>query len=98
MKLGRLSDSALDTIVYRGPTEPAKRVWSIVQLEEPFPEARVARRARTVANHDDLIERLFQSDDLDLAWFLAEDGVPGREDARSARLVSWDGTAGDGRA
>ncbi len=41
----------------------------------------------------DLIDRLFQSDDLDLAWFLAKDGVPGREDARIARLVSWDGTA-----
>jgi hypothetical protein len=91
--LGRWRDSALDQMIYHGPTEAANRVWSIVQLEEPFPEARVARRAHTIANQEDLIERLFQSDDLDLAWFLAEDRVPARAEARSARLVSWDGMA-----
>ena len=41
----------------------------------------------------DLIGRLTREDDLDMAWFLAEDDVPGRPDARSARLVSWDGTS-----
>jgi hypothetical protein len=92
-ELGRWRDSALDQMIYHGPTAAANRVWSIVELEEPFPEARVARRARTIANQEDLIERLFQSDDLDLAWYLAEDKVPARAAARMARLVSWDGTA-----
>jgi hypothetical protein len=92
-ELGRWRDSALDQMIYHGPTEPSNRVWSIIQLEEPFPEARVARRARTIANQEATIERLFQSDDLDVAWFLSEDGVPARADARIARLVSWDATA-----
>ncbi len=38
------------------------------------------------------IDRLSQSDDLDIAWFLAEDRVPDRPDARSARLLAWDGS------
>ena len=92
-ELGRYTDSALDQMIYHPPTVSAHRVWSLVQLEEPFPEARVARRARSIDNHKNLIERLFHSDDLDLAWFLSEDNVPSRADARSVRLVSWDGTA-----
>jgi hypothetical protein len=92
-ELGRWRDSALDSMIYRGPTEAANRIWLIVQLEEPFPEARVARRARTIGSQENLIERLYQSDDLDVAWFLSEDHVPARADARTARLVSWDGTA-----
>jgi Bacterial membrane protein YfhO len=91
-ELGRWRDSALDQMIYHGPAEAANRIWSIVRLEEPFAEAHVARRARTIAHQEDLIERLFLSDDPDLAWFLAEDRVPARADARSARLVSWDGT------
>ena len=56
------------------------------ELDEPFPEARVAPRARTVADRRALIDRLSRYDDLDMAWFLAEDAVPARPDARSARL------------
>jgi hypothetical protein len=92
-ELGRWRDPALDQIVNRGPTDPAQRVWSIVQLDEPFADARVARRSRTIAGRSELIDRLARNDDLDLACFLADDRVPDREDARSARLVSWDGTA-----
>ena len=40
----------------------------------------------------ELIDRLFRSDDPDLAMFLAEDAVPARADATSARLISWDGS------
>jgi hypothetical protein len=59
---------------------------------DPFPEARVAPRARTSPDRSALLRRLFESDDRDVAWFLAEDRVPDRPDARRARLASWDGT------
>ncbi len=46
-ELGRWRDAALDRIVYRRPDEPPIRAWSIVRLDEPFPEAYVAVRAST---------------------------------------------------
>jgi hypothetical protein len=82
----------LDLIVYHPPEEPAARSWSIVELERPFPEARVVLRARTIGDRMTLDTRLCVSDDLDRAWFLAADGVPARPDARFGRLISWDGT------
>jgi hypothetical protein len=91
-ELGQWRDAALDRIVYHLPNEPAVRAWSIVELEGPFPEARVVTRARSISDRTRLETRLSLSDDLDRAWFLAEDGVPDRPDARFARLVSWDGT------
>ena len=45
----------------------------------------------TAASLGDLLGRLTREDDLEIAWFLPEDHVPGRPEARSARLVSWDG-------
>jgi len=91
-ELGRWSDPALDRIIYHAAGEPASRVWSIVRLDEPFPEARVAIRSRTVPNRRALIDRLSRSDDRSTAWFLAEDRVPEHAEARSARLRAWDGT------
>ena len=90
--LGQWDDRALDELTARAVFEPAVRKWSIVELTEPFPEARVAPRARTAASMGDLMGRLTREDDLDLAWFLSEDQIPRRPDARSANLVSWDGT------
>jgi hypothetical protein len=91
-ELGRYRDPALDLIVYHTPVQPATRLWSIVELDQAFPEARVALRSRTIADRRTLNFRLSQSDDLDIAWFLAEDRVPNRPDARSARVVDWDGS------
>jgi hypothetical protein len=88
----RRRDPALDRIIYHPAGEPASRTWAIVELDEPFPEARVASRARTIDDRVALINRLTRSDDQDIAWFLAEDRVPARPDARSARLVAWDGS------
>ncbi len=92
-ELGRWRDTALDRIVYRRPDEPMARVWSIVRLDEPFPEAYVAARAETSPDKRTLMDRLSFFDDLDRAWFLAEDHIPARPPARLARLVSWDGSA-----
>ena len=89
---GHWQDHALDQIYPRKPSDPADLAWSIVELGEPSPEVRVALRARAVADRPSLINRLSREDDRDLAWFLAEDQVPPRPDARSARLISWDGT------
>jgi hypothetical protein len=90
-ELARRRDPVLDEIVYRLPGEPTQREWLIVQLDEPFPEAKVARRSRVTADPRLLFDRLSYSDELDVAWFLAADDVPPRPDARAARLVSWDG-------
>jgi hypothetical protein len=92
VELGRWRDPALDQIVYRAVGEPASRLWSIVRIDDPFPEARVAARARTAPDRAALLERLSRSDELDIAWFLAEDRVPDRPGAHRARLASWDGT------
>jgi hypothetical protein len=90
-ELGRWRDPALDRIVYRRPDEPIARVWSIIRLDEPFPEAFVATRAETSPDWRRLMDRLSLFDDLDRAWFLAADRVPARPAARLARLLSWDG-------
>ncbi len=92
-ELGRRRDRALDRIIYHAAAEPATRAWSIVELDQPFPEARVAFRSRTIDDRRALIDRLSRSDDQDIAWFLAEDQVPGRPDTQSARLLGWDGSA-----
>jgi hypothetical protein len=91
-EIGRWRDTALDRLAYRAPGEPAHRAWAIVRVDDPFPEARVAARARTAPNLATVVERLSRSDDRDIAWFVADDGIPGRPDARLARLTSWDGT------
>jgi hypothetical protein len=90
--LGHWPDRALDELAAREVFEPAVREWSIVLLAEPFPEARVAPRARTAASMGDLMGRLTREDDLDTAWFLSEDHLARRPDGRSASLRSWDGT------
>jgi hypothetical protein len=91
-EMGRWRDPASDRIVYHAAGEPERRGWSIIQLDEPFPEARVALRARTAANRRELFDRLARSDERETAWFLAKDQVPDRLDAHFARLVSWDGS------
>lgn len=86
-----LHDPALDAILRRRPGDPPRRVWTVVQLEPPFPRARLAIRARTAGDRRALLDRLTRFDDLDVAWSLAQDGVAPRPDARSGRLISWDG-------
>lgn len=90
-ELGRWRDPALDRIVYHAAGEPVARLWSIVQVDDPFPEARVALLARTSPDRNALIRRLSESDERGVAWFIAEDRIPARPDARAARLASWDG-------
>jgi hypothetical protein len=89
--LGSWTDPTLDEIYPGTPTDPASDAWSIVELGDQMPEARVAPQARAVADRRSLISRLSREDDRDIAWFLAEDQVPPRPDARSTRLLSWDG-------
>jgi hypothetical protein len=90
-ELDRLADPALDRIVYHQPQEAATRQWSIFRVPDPYPEARLPARARTMSDRLELLKQLTAADNLDTAFFLAEDGVPARPDVRSARLVSWDG-------
>ncbi len=90
-ELGSWRDPALDRIIYHPANEREERSWSIVRLADPFPEARVTPRERTAPDRALLVEHLARSDDLETAWFLAEDRVPGRPDTLRARLTSWDG-------
>jgi hypothetical protein len=89
--LGHWHDPTLDRLTAREPYEPEVRDWSIVELDPPFPEARVARRASVAAGMGNLISLFTREDELDTAWFLSEDETPVRPEARSARLASWDG-------
>jgi hypothetical protein len=91
-ELGRWRDPALDRVVYRRPDEPLVRVWSIVRLEQPFPEAHVAAYAQISPDRRNLLDRLSLYDDVDRAWFLSEDQIPGRPPAHASRLVSWNGS------
>jgi hypothetical protein len=96
--VSRWRDPALDQIVYRRPDQPLERSWSIVHLEDPFPEIHVASRAVAIADRAILFDRLSRSDDRDVAYFLATDGVPARPPAQSARLLSWDGSTTEAMA
>ena len=91
-EVARCEDPVLDQLVHRDLTDPPRRIWSIIKLDDPVPEARVALRAETVADHADLVGRLCVRDEPDLAMFLAEDRVPARANTRSAQVESWDGT------
>ena len=71
----------LDHLAAREFFDPEVREWSIVELAEPFPEARVAAARHTAASLGDLLGRLTREDDLEVAWFLPEDHVPGRPEA-----------------
>jgi hypothetical protein len=91
-ELGRWKDEALEQLVHRDLSDPPHRVWSLIKMEAPMPEARVARRAETIASRVTLLGRLSSREDPDVAMFLAADMVGARAPARSARLVAWDGT------
>jgi hypothetical protein len=90
-ELGRWQDPALEQMVRREVTDARRRVWSLIELGDPIPEVRVALRAETIADRTKLISRLCFRDELELAMFLAEHGVPSRANARSGRVKSWDG-------
>ena len=72
----------------RQPAPGRSSSWTNHSLRYAWPPDR--GRSTTVCA---LIDRLSRSDDQDIAWFLAENMVPGRPDARSARLLAWDGSA-----
>lgn len=90
--VGQWRDEALDQIAHGGPTDPAHPTWWVVKLDDPAPEARVAKRARTLSGANELIDRLLRYDDADTAMFLADAAVAPRGDAQAARLISWDGS------
>ena len=91
-ELGRWRDPALDRIVYHAAGEPASRPGRSSGWPTRSPRAGWPPCARTSPDIATLIDRLSRSDDRDVAWFLAEDRVPGRPDAQHRRLLTWDGT------
>ena len=91
-ELGRWRDPALDRIVYHAAGEPASRSWSIVRVDDPFPEARVAARAgrRPTAPRSSIGCRGRTIATSPGSW--PRTGSPAVPTRERARLTSWDGT------
>jgi hypothetical protein len=89
-------DPALDLLGYRPVGRPARRLWRVVHHPDPFPEARVALRARVAPDRRTMIGILSTYEGRDEAWFYPDDLPPrgASPPARSARVVAWDGRAG----
>jgi hypothetical protein len=89
-------DPALDLLAYRPVGRPARRLWRVVHHPDPFPEARVALRARVAPDRRTLVSILSTSEGRDEAWFYPDDLPPrsASPSARAARVVAWDGRAG----
>ena len=82
--LGHWHDPTLDRSRCARPVRAGRpRLVDRASWPSPFPEARAAARAYTAASLGDLLNRLTREDDLDIAWFLSEDDVPGRPDGPS---------------
>ena len=90
-ELGRWRDPALDRIIHHEVGEPATRSWSIVRVDDPFPEARVApararrpprRLARTALAVGRPRRRLVPG--------RGPDSRPARRAAGPAGIVGWD--------
>jgi hypothetical protein len=90
--IGRWRDDALSRMVYRPPGEPLVDSWAIVELPEPFPEARAVARARNIPDRTEIVRLVMETDDPTVTYFLSADGVPSRPVARMARVKSWNGS------
>jgi hypothetical protein len=90
-------DPALDVLAYRSPGMPDRRSWRIVRVPDPFPEVRVALRARVAPDRPRLIDALSRSDSADEAWYLEGESPaePTGPRAGAARVVSWAGLSGE---
>jgi hypothetical protein len=91
------ADPALDILAYRPAGLPEKRSWRIVRLADPFPEARVALRARVAPDRATLIDTLSRSDATEEAWYLAGEAPADSQGPRAgeARVVRWNGLEGE---
>ena len=71
--------------------------WRLVSYANAYPPAHVALQAHVAADWYELYPTLSRTDARDEVWFQAEDRPPADPSprARSAKLVRWDGRAGD---
>lgn len=89
-------DPALDLLGYRPIGKPARRLWRVVHHPDPFPDVRVAIRARSAPDWPTMVRILSTTEGRDEAWFYPEDLPLGTSSpsARTARILEWDGRAG----
>jgi hypothetical protein len=91
-------DHVLDRLVPRqdGRGRLAEQ-WRVVEYPGAYPRARVARRAKVVASWPVLHARLSLTDDPDEVVYLSKNAPagPAGPRAKAARVVRWDGLAGE---
>jgi hypothetical protein len=90
------ADEALDQLIHRDPGELDHHTWYVVKYAAT-PVAHVARQARDAPDLQTALAYLSQDVSDDTAWFVPADRPPASSGprARSARIVRWDGLAGD---
>ena len=89
-------DEALDRLAFNADGTPDGRMWYLLRFAGTAP-VHVARRARGAPDQRTALAYLAQDDSTDTVWFLPGDrpaDVAGPR-ARAARIVSWDGLAGE---
>ena len=93
--LGMGPDPVLDLLARREPGEPSRREWSWSRVDDPFPAARAATRARVV-DRPTLLRTLGEADRRDEASYLPADAPADNSPrATSATVASWDGATAD---
>jgi hypothetical protein len=93
--LAVISDPALDRVIetVRGAARGGRGPWVLVRNHDVFPPAWVVRRVHEAPHWGALYTALSHSDQLDVAWFVAEDPHPSLAEpiAKVARVERWDG-------
>jgi hypothetical protein len=94
-RLAVIDDPVVDQVVatVQPPGRGTPGPWRLVRYRDVFPAARVVSRVREARHWGVLYTALSENDQLDTAWFVAEDEHPSLPQpiANVARVLSWDG-------
>jgi hypothetical protein len=90
-------DPALDAIVPSKLDTQFPRLWRVEGYPDIAPEARCARKVRTVADWTVMYPEISKPADLDEVLYIAAEAPPEPPGprARSARVARWDGRSGE---
>ncbi len=91
------ADPTLDVLTIQNVSAGKRRDWHVLRVRDVFPKVRLALRVFEVADLRGLNEQLSSQDNVDTAYYLAGE-APRRANphrATSARIVNWDGLAGE---
>lgn len=87
-------DKALDALIALPPGMTNPRLWRLVRYADPLPQARVVVRVRADESDEDFARTAAFSEGRDDVWLSRGDIAAAGfvHPARSARLISWDGS------